>query len=784
MKLSLPFLEKKEKPEYFLALVLRNEKATSVIFEKTGTTIKYISHGEEEFKNTVEDAQSEEFLDVLDKVITRAEGALPESIETHKTIFGLKESWVEDNKIKKEYLEKLKRASEELELEPVGFIVFAESIINLVQKDEGAPVTAVLADIGKKFITVSLVKAGRIVETKSSEIHENASYTVDTLLKHFQTPEVMPARVIIFDSEEEELTQEFMGHQWSKSLPFLHLPQIINLPSDAAVKAMLLGAATQMGAQLLYDSTRIDMDEEPKKITPEELEEAKPIEKPKEEPVEKEEETVEEPSSKKTSASVETTVDKSEGQGKTPDYVAQDDSMEFFGFVENADVAKVPTPKSPTKEEHVPERVVEEAIDQAPEEAKIETEEKMGLPAIAGLVVEQIKKSAGIILKFVKKINFKDFNNKKLLIIPASVVLLLIVVFYLYLFTTKAAVSISINPKQDSKTTSVTFSSSSPTDVKNAVIASESVSVSEDGTVTKPATGKKDVGTAAKGKVTVFNISNDKVSLASETTIIAPNGLKFTLDSSVNVASASGDAISGINPATATVNVTAANIGQEYNFPSGTKFSIGDNSSLAAKNDNAFSGGTKKQVTVVSKDDIQKALDELPKQLEGKARKDIASKVTSGRTLLPNFIDESVDKQSFDKKMDEQANQLTLKGTVTFQGLSYKNADIAAFANSLFNSSESELSQKDLGISAKNIVTEKNDDVSADLTIKANLLPKMDTSSIAKQIAGVSLQKAKNIISNFPQVENVEVLLKPNIPFLPKNLPGNPKNITIQITSK
>src|ERR1035437_6980201 len=267
--MKLPFLEKKEKPECFPALVLRNEKVTSIIFEKIGTTIKYISHGEEEFKNTVEDAETEEFLEVLDKTITQAESALPENIETHKTIFGLKESWIEDNKIKKEYLEKLKKASGELSLDPIGFLVFAESIINLVQKDEGAPVTAILTDIGSKFITVSLVKSGRIIETKSSEIHENAPYTVDTLLKHFQTPEVMPAKIILFDSEEEELTQAFMNHQWSKSLPFLHLPQIISLPIDATIKAMLLGAATQMGTKLLYDSTIIDMNETPKRLEPE-----------------------------------------------------------------------------------------------------------------------------------------------------------------------------------------------------------------------------------------------------------------------------------------------------------------------------------------------------------------------------------------------------------------------------------------------------------------------------------------------------------------------------------
>lgn len=764
--MKLPFLEKKEKPEYFLALVLRNEKATSVIFEKIGTTIKYISHGEEEFKNTVEDAETEEFLDVLDKTITQAEGALPENIETHKTIFGLKESWIENNKIKKEYLEKLKKAGTELSLDPIGFLVFSESIINLVQKDEGAPVTAVLADIGKNFITVSLIKAGRLIETKSSEIHQSASYTVDTLLKHFQTPEVMPARIILFDSEEEELTQEFINHQWSKSLPFLHLPQIVSLPQDAAIKAMLLGAATQMGTKLLYDSANIDMDEEPKKITPDEFADNKPLETPPEKEAEKEKETAEE----KTAAPL--------------DYVDHDDSLEYFGFVQNSDVAKVPIPEPPKEEEKMPQEVVEEAIDQTPEETKIETEQKTGLPSIVALAFVKFKKSSGIILKLVQKVNFEDLKNRKLLIIPAIFLLLLIAVLYIFLFTTKATVSILINPKQDTKTASVTFSASSPTDIANSVLAFETVSVSEDGTITQPATGKKDVGTSAKGKATIFNISGNSATFASGTTITSPNGLKFTLDSSVTVASGSADPLNPV-AATASVNVTAADIGQEYNLPSGTKFSVsGSDSSVAAKNDNAFSGGTKKQVTVVSKDDIQKALDELPKQLEGKARSDIASKVTSGNALLANFIDESVDKQTFDKKANDQANQVTLTGTVTFQGLSYNNSDMVKLANSLFNSSESTLSQNDLGISARNIVVEKNSDVLVDLTIKANLVPKIDTDSIAKQIAGGSLQKARNLISNLPQVENVGIVLRPNIPFLPQNLPGNPKNITIGITSK
>ena len=90
MKLSLPFLEKKEEKEYFLALVLRHEKASALIFEKIGTAIKPIGQDEEYFKDSVETATTEELLTTLDKIISQAESSLPPNIETKKTIFGLK----------------------------------------------------------------------------------------------------------------------------------------------------------------------------------------------------------------------------------------------------------------------------------------------------------------------------------------------------------------------------------------------------------------------------------------------------------------------------------------------------------------------------------------------------------------------------------------------------------------------------------------------------------------------------------------------------------------------
>jgi hypothetical protein len=766
--MKLPILlgkEKKESAQHYLALVLGNEKITSVIFEKIGSAIKFVGSDEEYFKNTIEDATSEEFLDTLDKVITSAETSLPENVEVGKTLFGIKDNWLEENgKLKKEYLDKLKKAADELTLEPIGFLVSTESIVNLITKEEGAPVTAVICDIGKKYITVSWVRNGKILETRSSEIHQSASYTVDTLLKHFQTPGDLPARVVLVDSEEDELTQEFISHVWSRSLNFLHLPQILSLPEDANVKAVLLGAATQMGTSLLYDSPKND-EEHPVKIVPDES-----LEKPKEE----EAKTLEE----------EITPKKSE-----LDFVSEDSSMDFFGFVEGADIAKTKIPEKKI-DESIPESLVEEKTEEIPEDVKQEEEKKTPLPVNVALVTTKIKGFFFSLPSYLKKIKFnKEFllllasGNKKALAIPAVILVLLLGLLYIYLFNTKALVEVFVNPKEEEKTTSITFSSVSPTDVKNDIIAAQFVSVEEEGSVTLPATGKKDIGNPAKGAVTVFNNGSSTVSFASGTKITSSNNLVFTMDNSVTVASSTGDIFSGTKPGTSNVNVTSSEIGQEYNLPSGTKFTIGGNSSVAAKNDNAFSGGTKKSVTVVSEKDLDKLLEALPKELEEKARNDIKSKVESGKTILNTFVDETVKSKSFDKKENDQANQVTLKGTVLYKAASYTNSDIEALAKSLFDSSDAKVESSNLEVTAKNIIVEKNNDVNADINIKAKILPNVDTKSLLKQLKGTSIQKAKNMLSNLNQVTNVEITISPNLPFLPKNLPGNTKNIILKFTS-
>ena len=110
--MNLPFFKnfnKKIVPLYFLVLVLRDEKAEAVIFEEIESRIKIVGLKEEHFSTSIDEISQEELLEKLDKAISVAESSLPENIQTQKTIFGVKESWTDNDQIKKGLRKAIKR---------------------------------------------------------------------------------------------------------------------------------------------------------------------------------------------------------------------------------------------------------------------------------------------------------------------------------------------------------------------------------------------------------------------------------------------------------------------------------------------------------------------------------------------------------------------------------------------------------------------------------------------------------------------------------------------------
>ena len=776
MPISLPFFKKKEEPKYFLVLLLRGEKVHAVLLEELDGKIKILEKSQEFFQSSIEDTSEEELLTVLDKAITNVESTLPLDFPTHQTVFGVKENWVLDGKIKKQYLSKLKRICDELGLAPIGFLVIHEAIGHLMKKEEGAPVSTLLVETGKRSLIVSLIKAGRILETKSAPVKGSYAYTVDTLLKEFATSEILPSRITIFndDKNEDVLMQEFIGHTWSKSLPFLHVPQITTLSKDFGIYAIITASAQQMGFEVLETENEVEIHQQ--------LETAE-VRKP---AIESEKETEgyqpqNEVQSVKESQSLEREqaeeIEKGEQADNKEALYPKEDVFQKFGFYKDTDIAKI------SKEEVIPPEPMA-----SQEESSAHKQSSNSFLYTAILILSKGKHVLSHtfhthIKHRIKKPRISFTMPKGKFVLPVFItILLLLGAILLYIFGIKAIVTLTIEPKVIKQTQDVVFVNTSSDFSKNT-IAADFITISEEGSVSETITGKREVGEKAKGSVTLYSRFTQDKTLPSDTTITSSNGLQFVFDDDTKLASASAGA--STSPSTTKANVTAKQIGKESNLPSGTKFSVSsfDISDIEAKNDSAFSGGSKKEITAVSKNDLQKALDDLPKQLEQKAKEDLSKKVSKDQAILPSFISTTVGKKDFDKKEGEEAKSLILKGTVDYKAIAYKRSDFILYATRILSNSfpsNFSISQNNLKETVKSIKQKNGSEVLSTLEIQAFLVSKLDMENMKKNITGKTFLQAEDLLLKLPQVSDVRIILSPNVSFLPKFLPRISKNIEIR----
>jgi hypothetical protein len=206
---------------------------------------------------------------------------------------------------------------------------------------------------------------------------------------------------------------------------------------------------------------------------------------------------------------------------------------------------------------------------------------------------------------------------------------------------------------------------------------------------------------------------------------------------------------------------------------------------MAAKNDSAFSGGSKKTVTVVSKDDLAKLKTELLKNLEDKAGGELVKQAQQGSIALPTVLSTSVEKTNYDKNAGDEAKAVKLTANVSFSGLSYQESETKKFAKEILQKKYSNDTVDENKIETKIIDTKQKSpkEIAATLIMNASLLPKINGEAIAKELSGKSRKEADAILSRIPQLEGSEIRYSPNISFLSKLFPGLPNHVTINVSS-
>jgi len=174
-------------------------------------------------------------------------------------------------------------------------------------------------------------------------------------------------------------------------------------------------------------------------------------------------------------------------------------------------------------------------------------------------------------------------------------------------------------------------------------VPAETLTVAVDATRTTSATGKRVEEKAAKGVVRFDNFNPVSSNTIPRGSIVStPSGVRFRTDRSITVPAAQFDpSTSKVTPASATVSVTAVDLGTAGNVPPNSITRVpGDENSLFldVTNPNATSGGSHKEFPLVTEKDVTAAVTGLTADLQAKftARLADPSLVADGATVFPS----------------------------------------------------------------------------------------------------------------------------------------------------
>lgn len=643
-------------------------------------------------------------------------------IEPQKILFGVPHSWVIDDNLKPEYLRLLRDLVKELELTPMAYVAISHSLIHFLEKQEGVPTTAILVGFEKLHLSVTVVRAGKLDGVKSVVRGSSCGSDIEKALLTFTDIKTLPSKILIYGPTATELKNQLLSFPWMSNLSFLHFPKIDVLDEDIEIKSVCLAGGSELNSNVSYTDH--------------------PVEKPAEKRVLlKEEQAPQEDQEDLT-------------QSQTPE-------QDNFGFV----VGDISTQ---VKKE---EESLEEESNLIAELPPTEDEPQF-------LQKDEIKKRLNL-----KRFIPKSFTN---LVILFGIVLSLSLLLGAYILLPKADVKIFVEPKILEKDAQVVADPKQKTvDEDNKIIPGQIVDTEVSGSAKDTASGKRQIGDPAKGTVVIINNTDQGQNFSAGTVLTTRGGLKFKLD---HVASVSATLADSDSKSKITVTVTAVDVGADSNIPSETILTVGNYSAsqFVGKAQGNFSGGTSKQVTVVSSEDQQRLLALLASDLRKQAQQKLQDKYPN-KKILEEALSEQIISKKYNKNINDQASEFSLNMTVRYKGTAFDDADLKTIVSKLVTLQvpgdfQLDLSQTETQADVAKL--EKDGKLIFLARFKAKLIPKIDINKIKGQIKFKTSSEVENILKGMDNILSSEIKMTPDLPKALQRLPILSKNIKIEVGLK
>lgn len=752
LKSFLPANEKEGPRENYWSLVIEPGWVQAGIWQMYDNSANVIAvSGASAWK------EEKELIKAADDVLSMVATELPDDAsEPEKTIIGVVSSWVEDEQIKKEYIKLIQKICEELSLKPVGFVVMSEAISNFIKTDESSPFNGIVVGVSEESLEVSLFRLGKFIGTVNVSRSISVVEDVANALGRFSTGEAFPSRMVLYDgkgSELEEVRQELLKSSWDdhKDVKFLHTPKIEIMEAEKKVFAVSLAGANELG-----NATRLSVPGDSE--TDSENDNLSPVDKDKQDEI--------------AALGFAVGEDITQSANDEDDGLPQDTDFEVNqrqGYDNN---------DAPEDDK----RFVGVGEDTAPSDLPGKKKRKLRVPKFG------FGKIKGIFSKFSHTPgDFKIPGSKPLIIVSGVLVTLFVGLVASWWFLPSAEVTIYLSTSELSESLDIEIDPSvSGADIGALVIPGEEISTSVSGNTSKSATGTATVGDRATGSVTIYRVGSS-VDVEGGTTLVSDDGLEFTLNDPVSIASGSAS-----TPATETVGVSASAIGSDYNLSSDSRFRVGDYSlsDLEARNSEAFSGGSSREITAVSQDDIDALNKELGEELEtdaiSKLEEDAKASGCADCIVVEDSYTATPTKEEYSADVGDEASTVSLDMEVEASAIMVNKNDVIALARDVLEDRIPDgyvLRDDQIKMDFK---YDGEDDGKHDVSVRlsVNLFPGVDTDKIAEMISGKFINVAEDYFkAEVPGFVRAEIIIVPKLPAAIATFPHVPGKIEVTVAS-
>ena len=669
----------------------------------------------------------DELTGAVDAALSSAIQKLPENYkEPEKAVFGVSASWVKGGEITEEYLAKIKKLCTDLSLNPVGFVVLPEAIAHLCKSEEGSPLNAIIIGLASGKIEISVFKLGNLVGT--TEVSRSVSLTEDVTegLSRFEGAAPLPSRFIVYNGKEGEL-EEAKETLLQASWEGVEKIKFLHTP-----KAEILSSDRKVLATCLAGAAEIGH------------------------------------VSQVDSKDVQFSEEKAEGEVKVSPVAEV--TAENLGFAIGQDISA----KESEIQNVVPPQKVGPVVPPKPSFNS------------GRIAAGYLQKTKNFFHSFSLKANAAPkVKNNTLIGVLTALILAFIGGALYWWFCPTAKITVFVTPKRFEQQVQLSFSPNGASEAtESGTIPVQVITDTVSGDKTKSTTGVKLIGNKATGSVQVANGNGTAINLAAGTLLTSSAGLKFVTNSQASI---SGQVLPG-SPGTASVNITAFDIGAQYNLAKGEVFSIGNYSKamVAGTSQSDFSGGSSQEISAVSADDQANLETGLKGELTQNAINDISAKVANDQIFVNDLAGLDTVSEIFSSKIGDQADSVKLSLNLKAIGIAADKVKLIEYAKGVLKDkipSGYTLNSDQIDFKFK-FLSQQNGSYSYNVTVGANFLPDVDKPKIIAKIVGKTPSVTENYLDSIPGFGHAEIKLKPKLPGFLGTLPRIPKNITLDVSAE